>query len=108
MACRVARIADTLVEPLRQGLRQLLADGGAPAAPLCDLVGFSFGGMTPACWPPPTARWPGAWCWPGRPAWEWARAWAVRLKGWRHLATPEAQAVAHRYNLQALMLHDAA
>src|SRR5256885_7292721 len=38
--------ADTLVEPLRQGLRQLLADGGAPAAPLCDLVGFSFGGMT--------------------------------------------------------------
>jgi pimeloyl-ACP methyl ester carboxylesterase len=29
----------------------------------------------------------------------------IPLKGWRHLATPEAQEAVHRHNLMALMLH---
>ena len=99
--------ADTLVEPLRQGLRQLLADGVAPAAPLCDLVGFSFGGMTAGMLAAADGTLARRLVLAGAPGMGVGKGLAVRLKGWRHLATPEAQAVAHRYNLQALMLHDA-
>lgn len=94
--------ADTMLEPLQQGLRWLL---GTRAF---DLVGFSFGGMTAGML---AARYPagvrqlvvvGA---PGM----WASGErAVRLLGWRHLPSAAARQEAHRHNLQALMLHDAA
>lgn len=99
--------ADTLVEPLRQGLRQLLADGHEPGVPLCDLVGFSFGAMTAGMLAAADATLARRLVLAGAPGMGVGKGLAVRLKGWRHLATAEAQETAHRYNLQALMLHDA-
>lgn len=98
--------ADALVEPLRHALRLLLPQGAA-GAPLCDLVGFSFGGMTAgllAAADPGLAR---RLVLIGAPGMGVGKGLAVRLKGWRHLATAQAQEAVHRYNLQALMLHDA-
>lgn len=99
---------DTMIEPLRQGLRLLLAQGQAAGAPLCDLVGFSFGGMAAGMLAAADAGLARRLVLVGAPGMGIGRGLAVRLKGWRHLDTPEAQDLAHRYNLQALMLHDAA
>ena len=99
---------DTMVEPLRQGLRLLLAPGGSTGAPLCDLAGFSFGGMAAGMLAAADAGLARRLVLVGAPGMGIGQGQAVRLKGWRHLATPEAQEAAHRYNLQALMLHDAA
>ena len=93
--------ADTMPEPLHQGLRWLLGSREF------DLVGFSFGGMTAGLL---AARFsagvrrlvvvgaPAMWLRDERP---------VRLLGWRHLDSAAARMDAHRHNLQALMLHDA-
>lgn len=94
--------ADSMLAPLDKGLQTLFGNQQ------CDLVGFSFGGMTAGML---TAAYPdrvrqlvvvGA---PGMGVGVGRR---VRLLGWRHLESVQAQEQAHRYNLQALMLHDAA
>ncbi|MEQ6438116.1 alpha/beta hydrolase [Comamonas sp. w2-DMI] len=98
--------ADSMLAPLARGIRQLLGD--CAGGPVCDLVGFSFGGMTAgmlAAEYPSLAR---RLVLVGAPGMGLSNGRAVRLKGWRHLATTDAQMQVHRYNLQALMLHDAA
>ncbi|WP_245606928.1 alpha/beta fold hydrolase [Simplicispira psychrophila] len=94
--------ADAVIEPLHAGLQQLL-HGQA-----CDLVGFSFGGMTAgmllAAHPALAARLVLV----GAPAMGVVPQRQFQLKAWRHLPTPEQQIDIHRYNLAALMLHDAA
>src|SRR5690606_4863374 len=91
--------ADTMLEPLHQGLRWLLGQRAF------DLVGFSFGGMTAGMLAARFAQGvrqlgvvgaPAMWERNGRP---------VRLLGWRHLESSAAREQAHRHNLQALMLH---
>ncbi len=94
--------ADTMLAPLQAGLQTLFGNKA------CDLVGFSFGGMTAGMF---TAAYPdavrqlvlvGA---PGLGVGDGRRA---RLLGWRHLESAQAREQAHRHNLQALMLHDPA
>ncbi|MDD2711633.1 MAG: alpha/beta hydrolase [Simplicispira sp.] len=92
--------ADALIEPLHSGLQQLL-----PGQP-CDLVGFSFGGMTAgmllAAYPALAARLVLV----GAPAMGVVPERQFDLKAWRHLPTLAQQLEVHRYNLAALMLHD--
>lgn len=92
--------ADALIAPLHAGLAQLLQ--GQP----CDLIGFSFGGMTAgmllAAHPHLAARLVLV----GAPAMGVVPQRQFDLKAWRHLPTPEQQCDIHRYNLAALMLHD--
>lgn len=93
--------ADALVAPLAEGLQALL--GGTP----CDLVGFSFGGMTAGLLlaeHPALAR---RLVLVGAPAMGVTPDRQFELKAWRHLPEAEQGAV-HRYNLGALMLHDTA
>ena len=97
---------DTMLEPLACGIRQLL--GNADMGPVCDLVGFSFGGMTAgllAAEHPELAR---RLVVVGAPGMGMTEGRSVRLLGWRHLQEQEAQMQAHRHNIAALMLHDAA
>ncbi|MFT4193750.1 alpha/beta fold hydrolase [Ottowia sp.] len=92
--------ADAMVEPLAASLRTLLAGEAA------DVVGFSFGGMTAGLLlaaHPALAR---RLVLVGAPAMGVAPGPPLDLKGWRHHATPQAQAEAHRHNLGVLMLHD--
>lgn len=93
---------DTMLEPLQQGLQLLLG------ARSFDLVGFSFGGMTAgmlaAAFPQGVRQLVVV----GAPAMWMSSDKAVRLLGWRHLASERAREQAHRHNLQALMLHDPA
>jgi pimeloyl-ACP methyl ester carboxylesterase len=100
--------ADALVEPLAQAWRALglLAtvpgQGGAGG---CDLVGFSFGGLTAGLLlgaHPSLAR---RLVLVGAPGLGLAVP-RLSLRGWRHLPTPEAQNAAHRHNLTELMLRD--
>lgn len=97
---------DTLIEPLAYGIEQLL--GSAAAGPVCDLVGFSFGGMTAgllaAAHPALAQRLVVV----GAPAMGLTEGRVVKLKGWRHLPGREAQMQAHQHNIAELMLHDAA
>lgn len=92
--------ADGLVQPLHDGLQALL--GGHP----CDLVGFSFGGMTAglllAAHPGLAARLVLV----GAPAMGVVPQRQFELKAWRHLPSGQEQLDIHRYNLAALMLHD--
>ncbi|MFT3811977.1 MAG: alpha/beta fold hydrolase [Acidovorax sp.] len=94
--------ADAMIAPLHAGLHTLFH--GQP----CDLVGFSFGGLTAgllaAAFPQAVRRLVLV----GAPAMGVAPQRQFRLKGWRHLHSPEAQAAVHRYNLAELMLSDAA
>lgn len=91
--------ADVLPAPLEAGLRQLL---GSQA---CDLVGFSFGGMTAALlaaeFPARVARLvlvgaPGLGIEPAAP---------FHLKPWRQLPEGPARDAVHRANLAELMLY---
>lgn len=94
--------ADGMVEPLRLGLARLL-EGRA-----CDLLGFSFGGMTAGLLlaeHPELAR---RLVLVGAPAMGVVPQRQFELKAWRHLPDAGAQADIHRYNLAALMLHDPA
>ena len=92
--------ADALVEPLHSALQQLL-----PGQP-CDLVGFSFGGMTAgmllAAYPALAARLVLV----GAPAMGVVPRRQFALRAWRHLPTLAEQLDIHRSNLAALMLHD--
>jgi 2-hydroxy-6-oxonona-2,4-dienedioate hydrolase len=93
--------ADAIVAPLCSGWQALLGD--MP----CDLVGFSFGGMTAGlllAQHPQLAR---RLVLVGAPAMGVVPNRQFELKAWRHLP-PEAQAPIHRHNLAALMLHDPA
>ncbi len=93
--------ADALVEPLADGLRALFGPRQ------CDLVGFSFGGLTAGLLlaaHPELAR---QLVVVGAPAMGVVPERQFALKAWRHL--PEAgQMAAHRYNLAALMFQDPA
>ena len=92
--------ADAMVAPLREGLQMLL--GNAP----CDLVGFSFGGMTAglllAAHPELAERLVLV----GAPAMGVVPNRQFELKAWRHLTDLDEQLAIHRYNLGVLMLHD--
>ncbi|WP_313296957.1 alpha/beta hydrolase [Diaphorobacter sp.] len=93
--------ADAIIEPLYESMRELF--GPQP----CDLVGFSFGGMTAGMLlaaHPELAR---QLVLVGAPAMGVVPQRQFELKAWRHLP-PEAQLAAHRFNLAALMLRDTA
>ena len=93
--------ADAMVAPLATGLQALFA--GQP----CDLVGFSFGGLSAGLLlaaHPQLAR---RLVLVGAPAMGVVAGRQFELKAWRHLQDPAAQEAAHRHNLAALMLHDA-
>lgn len=91
--------ADAVAPALEQGLAALLG----PAA--CDLVGFSFGGLTAgllaAAHPQRVARLVLV----GAPAMGVSDAGAIVLRGWRHLDDAAARAEIHRHNLGVLMLY---
>ena len=93
--------ADALVAPLAEGLAVLLGD--AP----CDLVGFSFGGMTAGMLladHPALAR---RLVLVGAPAMGVTPDRQFELKAWRHLPMAEEEReTVHRFNLGALMLRD--
>ena len=91
--------ADALVAPLADGLNVLL--GGEP----CDLVGFSFGGLTAGLLlaeHPALAR---RLVLVGAPAMGVTPDRQFELKAWRHLPSAADQAEVHRHNLGVLMLH---
>jgi len=93
--------ADALVAPLARALGQLFGDVA------CDLVGFSFGGLTAGLLlaaHPQLAR---QLVLVGAPAMGVVPARQFELRAWRHLPAAE-QEVAHRFNLAALMLADPA
>ena len=93
--------ADALVAPLADGLNVLL--GGEP----CDLVGFSFGGLTAGLLlaaHPALAR---RLVLVGAPAMGVTPDRQFELKAWRHLPSAAEQEAVHRFNLAALMLNDA-
>lgn len=92
--------ADAMVEPLRAGLQTLL--GAQP----CDLVGFSFGGMTAGLLLAAHPQLAQRLVLVGAPAMGVVPQRQFELKAWRHLGTPEEQLAVHRFNLGALMLHD--
>ena len=96
---------DGMIAPLAHGIEQLF--GRASAGPVCDLVGFSFGGMAAGLLAAEYPQLVRSLTLVGAPGMGVTEGRAVRLKGWRHLASSEAQREAHRYNLAALMLHDA-
>jgi len=93
---------DAVPEPLEAGLALLLGDTA------CDLVGFSFGGMTAGLlahrFPARVARL----ILVGSPGFGLQPLVPFKLKGWRHLPGDDQQRAAHQHNLQALMLHDPA
>ena len=92
--------ADALVAPLHEAWQHMRRHNNN------TLLGFSFGGMTAALWlaaHPADAQ---SLVMVGAPGFGLASPRRIPLKGWRHLATPELQAKAHRHNLLGLMLHD--
>lgn len=96
------RDADALVAPLEAGLQTLIG------TQVCDLVGFSFGGMTAGLW---TAAFPARvrrLVIAGAPGLGVVGRNTVPLTAWRHLTDPAAVEAVHRHNLAALMLHDPA
>jgi 2-hydroxy-6-oxonona-2,4-dienedioate hydrolase len=93
---------DHLPEHLHAGLLQL--QGAGVCGHGIHLVGFSFGAMAGALW---LAQYPSdaqQLVLVGAPGMGLTVPDRVRLKGWRHLPAPEAQAQVHRHNLMALML----
>lgn len=91
--------ADALPAPLEAGLRQLLGDRR------CDLVGFSFGGMTAVLFAVDHPHRVHRLVVVGAPGLGLATRRNQGLKAWRHLTDPAEQREIHRYNLGALMLH---
>lgn len=91
--------ADVVPEPIEQGLQALL--GGA----VCDLVGFSFGGMVAGFLAQRFSARAARVVLVGAPGLGLAPEKAIRLKAWRHLAEPAQRDAAHRHNLAALMLY---
>jgi 2-hydroxy-6-oxonona-2,4-dienedioate hydrolase len=93
---------DALPAHLHAGLQQL--QGMGACGDRVHLVGFSFGGMAAALWLAAHPQDAAQLVLVGAPGMGLATSQRVPLKGWRHLPTPEAQAVVHRHNLMALML----
>ena len=96
----IGQDADSLPGPLHEGLHLLCPHDDV------TFVGFSFGGLTAALWldaHPADAR---RLVLVGAPGLGLNTLARIPLKGWRHLADPAAQDLAHRHNLLALMLHD--
>ena len=93
---------DALPEPMHAGLTQLQHAG------LCGsdvrLVGFSFGGMTAALWLAAYPQDAAQLVLVGAPGMGLTVPERIPLKGWRHLPSPQAQALVHRHNLMALLL----
>lgn len=91
--------ADDVAPALEQGLAALLG------TQRCDLVGFSFGGLTAgllaAAHPARAARLVLV----GAPAMGVSDAGRIVLRGWRHLEDAASRAAVHRHNLAVLMLH---
>ena len=91
--------ADALPDPIEAGLKTLLGDQ------VCDLVGFSFGGMVAgflaAKFPERVARLVIV----GAPGLGVASRRTITLTPWRHLADAGQRDAIHRQNLAALMLH---
>lgn len=91
--------ADAVAPAIEQGLQQLLGEAR------CELVGFSFGGMTAglllAAYPARASRLVLV----GAPAMGVSDAGLIALRGWRHLPDAAAKAAVHRHNLGVLMLH---
>lgn len=94
---------DALPPYLHGGLQQLKSVGPV------QFVGFSFGGMTAGLWLQAYPQDAQAMVLVGAPGMGLQTAVRTPLRGWRHLPTPEAQAVIHKHNLLALMFeHEAA
>ena len=91
--------ADAVAPAVEHGLAELLG------AQHCDLVGFSFGGLTAgllaAAYPQRATRLVLV----GAPAMGVSDAGAIVLRGWRHLDDAAAREAVHRHNLAVLMLH---
>jgi pimeloyl-ACP methyl ester carboxylesterase len=94
---------DDLPPHLHAGLQQLQA-AGLCAGPV-SVAGFSFGGMAGALWLAAHPQDAVQLVLVGAPGMGLTVPDRIPLKGWRHLATPEAQEAVHRHNLMALMLH---
>lgn len=91
--------ADAVAPALEQGLQHLLGDAA------CDLVGFSFGGMTAGLLLAEQPRRATRLVLVGAPAMGVSDTGQIALRGWRHLPDAAAQATVHRHNLGVLMLH---
>jgi pimeloyl-ACP methyl ester carboxylesterase len=94
---------DDLPPHLHAGLQQLQA-AGLCSGPV-SVAGFSFGGMAGALWLAAHPQDALQLVLVGAPGMGLTVPDRIPLKGWRHLATPEAQEAVHRHNLMALMLH---
>lgn len=99
---------DTLLQPLAYGIEQLLGNvgEGANTGPVCDLVGFSFGGMAAGLLAAEFPELVQRLLVVGAPGMGMTEGRTVRLLGWRHLEGQQAQMRAHHHNIAALMLHD--
>ena len=93
---------DAVPEPVAAGLALLLGDTA------CDLIGFSFGGMTAGLLAHRFPAWVLRLILVGAPGFGIQPLMPFKLKGWRHLPSADQQLTAHQHNLQALMLHDPA
>jgi len=97
---------DALPAHLHAGLQQMQACGLC-AGPV-SVVGFSFGAMAGALWLAEHPHDATQLVMVGAPGMGLAVSERVPLKGWRHLASAEAQEAVHRHNLMALMLESPA
>lgn len=93
--------ADALPEPLEVGLSELIGERQ------CDLVGFSFGGLTAGLHAVQFPQRLRSLVIVGAPGLGLASRRNQNLKAWRHLPDAVQQRAIHRFNLGALMLHHA-
>ena len=91
--------ADAMPVPLEQGLAQLLGDTA------CDLVGFSFGGLSAGLLAIQFPARVASLVLLGAPGMGLQALVPFKLKGWRHLPGEAQRLAVHRDNLQMLMLH---
>jgi pimeloyl-ACP methyl ester carboxylesterase len=91
--------ADALPVPLEQGLQELVGDSP------CDLVGFSFGGLTAGFLAQAQPQRAQRLVLVGAPGLGLPALQKIEIKGWRHLPQPRQQQAVHEHNLRQLMLH---
>jgi 2-hydroxy-6-oxonona-2,4-dienedioate hydrolase len=92
--------ADAVAPAVEQGLQALLGEA------TCDLVGFSFGGLTAGLLLAQSPRRAARLVLVGAPAMGVSDAGQVALRGWRHLHDATEREAVHRHNLSVLMLHN--
>ena len=92
--------ADALAPVLAEDLRALLQ------GQVCDLAGFSFGGLTAALMVADAPELARRLVLVGAPAMGVVAKRQFELKSWRYLKTEAEQEAIHRENLGILMLHD--